>query len=194
MKKISFVFIFLMLMSHVIGQNNKVLILIDIQEFYFAGGALPLHEPDKAAKQASEALKLFRENGWPVVHVQHAFGIGGELHTLVAPMKDEVVITKKEVNAFLGTNLLEVLRTLNAGELVFAGMQTHMCLEAAVRAAKDYGFSCVVLSDACATRDLRFEQVEVPAAQVHASTLSTLNRTYARVISTDVWMAEIEKK
>ena len=40
-----------------------------------------------------------------------------------------------------------------AENLVIVGMQTHMCLEAATRAAHDLGFECVVVGDACATRD-----------------------------------------
>ncbi|HMM10492.1 MAG TPA: cysteine hydrolase family protein [Bacteroidales bacterium] len=176
------------------GQEQKLLILIDIQEFYFPGGAQPLHEPEAAAEKAAQALSLFREQGWPVVHIQHEFGPGGHIHPLVAPVQDEIVITKKEVNAFAGTNLLEVLHSLGATELYFAGMQTHMCLEAAVRAAKDLGFSCTVLADACTTRKLQFDGVEVSAIQVHASTLATLNRTYARVIRTADLLGETEKK
>lgn len=177
-----------------VGQDRKVLILIDIQEFYFPGGAQPLHEPEEAAKRAARALALFREFGWPVVHIQHEFGPGGAIHHLVAPLEGEVVITKNEVNAFSGTNLLEVLQELKPSELVFSGMQTHMCLEAAVRAAKDYGFRCTVLADACATKNLKYDGIEVPAAQVHASTLATLNRTYARVINTGDWVEETTKK
>lgn len=176
------------------SQERKVLILIDIQEFYFSGGAQPLHEPEEAAKNAAQALALFREHSWPVVHVQHEFGPGGAIHSLVAPVEGEMVITKKEVNAFSGTTLLEVLQILKPVEIVFAGMQTHMCLEAAVRAAKDYGFKCTVLADACATRNLKHDGIEVPAAHVHASTLATLNRTYARVIKTSEWVKEMSKK
>jgi nicotinamidase-related amidase len=191
MKKIALVIVWILFIAQLQGQDKKVLILIDIQDFYFPGGAMPLHEPEVAAKWASEALDLFRKNGWPVVHIQHAYGPSGTIHALVSPLEGEVVITKKEVNAFSNTHLLEVLRSLDASELVFAGMQTHMCLEAAVRAAKDFGFKCVVLADACATRELTFDSIVVPASHVHGSTLATLNRTYARVVSTAVWKEEV---
>lgn len=194
MRKITLMLMAALIALQLAGQERKVLVLIDIQEFYFPGGAQPLHEPEEAAKHAAQALSLFRELGWPVVHVQHEFGPGGAIHTLVAPLEGEVVITKKEVNAFSGTNLLGVLQELKPSELVFAGMQTHMCLEAAVRAAKDYGFRCTVLADACATRNLKYDGIEVPAAQVHASTLATLNRTYARVMKTAAWVEETTKK
>jgi nicotinamidase-related amidase len=68
-------------------------------------------------------------------------------------------------------------------------MQTHMCLEAAARAAHDLGFEVTVIGDACATRDLRYGDRTVPAADVHASTLATLDRTYARVVDTETFLS-----
>jgi nicotinamidase-related amidase len=66
---------------------------------------------------------------------------------------------------------------------VIVGMQTHMCLEAATRAAADMGYEVTVVGDACATRDLEFDGKTVPASEVHTSTLATLDGTYAHVIS-----------
>ena len=67
-------------------------------------------------------------------------------------------------------------------------MQTHMCLEAATRSAHDLGFECVVIGDACATRDLKYGDRTVPAADVHASTLATLDGTYAKVVDTEIFL------
>ncbi|MBK9291396.1 MAG: cysteine hydrolase [Bacteroidetes bacterium] len=184
MRKIILLAAILILGASYRGHAQQALILIDLQMFYFPGGIQPLHEPEAAVQNAAMALAHFRANAWPVVHVQHAIDRGGEIHPLVAPAEGETVITKKEVNAFAGTSLSEVLQSLGVKKLVFAGMQTHMCLEAAVRAARDMGYECIVLSDACATRNLSFDGIEVTAAQVHASTLATLNRTYARVLKT----------
>ena len=75
--------------------------------------------------------------------------------------------------------VLAHLEVLGAKELVIVGMQTHMCLEAATRAAYDLGFKVTVVGDACATRDLTYGDRTVPAADVHASTLATLNRAAA---------------
>jgi len=194
MRRIVIVIIWSCFALQLFGQDAKVLLLIDVQEFYFPGGALPLHQPVEAATRASEVLARFRDQGWAVVHVRHDFEPGGAIHALVAPIEGEVVITKKEVNAFVGTRLLEELKSLGAKELVLAGMQTHMCLEAAVRAAKDLGFRCTVIADACASRDLSFDGIAIPAAHVHASTLATLSRNYARVVKTAEWLMEAETK
>jgi len=70
-------------------------------------------------------------------------------------------------------------------KLVICGMQTHMCVEAAVRAAADLGYEVTVAHDACATRDLEFNGVKVPAAQVHAAALAAMEYAYAKVESVD---------
>ncbi len=166
------------------------LLLIDIQDFYFPGGALPLVGPEAAAAKAARLLAAFRAAGRPVVHVRHDFEPGGAINAAVAPIDGEAVFTKTEVSCFNGTGVLANLRELGIERLVIAGMQTHMCLEAAARAAHDLGFECVVVADACATRDLTFGDRTVAAADVHAATLATLDQTYATVTDTEAFLKE----
>jgi nicotinamidase-related amidase len=59
-----------------------------------------------------------------------------------------------------------------------------MCVEAAVRAAADLGFEVTVVRDACATRALSDNGIEVPAPQVHAAALAAMASSYATVVST----------
>ena len=162
--------------------DSTALILIDIQDFYFPGGAAELVEPEKAAEQAKNLLNYFRENKGFVVHVKHDFSPGGEIHRLVKPLDNEKVFTKKEVNAFLNTGLNEILKQNNIKYVTLCGMQTHMCLEAATRAAHDFGYNCTVVEDACATRDLKFGDVTVKSKDVHYSTLATL-KSYGKVVN-----------
>jgi nicotinamidase-related amidase len=61
---------------------------------------------------------------------------------------------------------------------------SHMCVDAGVRAASDLGYKCVVVHDACATRDQEFEGTIVPAAEVHAAFMAALGFGYARLVST----------
>lgn len=166
------------------------LVLIDIQEFYFPGGALPLVAPEAASANAGRLLARFRAAGLPVFHVGHAAAAGRDFHADVQPAAGEPVLIKNEVNAFQDTDLRQRLQQGGIRRAVLCGMQTHMCLEGAVRAAHDYGFEVVVVGDACATRDLEHGGAVVPAAQVQASTLATLDRVYARVIDTETALAE----
>jgi nicotinamidase-related amidase len=166
------------------GINNKTaLLIVDIQNFYFPGDGPGLVNAEQASLNAGEILKIFRENYQLVVHVRHKSDKGFDIHKNVAPLPDEKVITKEEVNSFQGTDLLDYLKSYNISRLIIIGMQTHMCLEAAVREGHDYGFECIVIDDACATRDVKFLDKIVKAEDVQISTLATItDGGYARVI------------
>ena len=167
------------------SEPTTALLIVDIQDFYFPGGKVPLVEPEAAAANAARVLAAFRAEDKPVVHIRHDFEPGGSIHASVAPIEGERVFTKTEVSCFNGTKVLAHLKQIGVERLVIVGMQTHMCLEAATRAAHDLGFECVVVGDACATRDLKYGDRTVPAADVHASTLATLDGTYAKVVDTE---------
>jgi nicotinamidase-related amidase len=171
------------------SEPTTALLIIDIQDFYFPGGKSPLVNPEAASSNAAKVLAAFRAAGNPVIHVRHEFEPGGSIHASVAPVEGEKVFTKTEVSCFNGAKVLAHLEEIGVEKLVIVGMQTHMCLEAATRAAHDLGFDCVVVGDACATRDLKYGDRTVPAADVHASTLATLNRTYAKVVDTEVFLS-----
>ena len=176
-----------------VAQNNKTaLLLIDIQNFYFPGGKSELFEPVKAAENAAKLLAEFRNNGMPVIHVRHNSDTEGEINKLVEPLPGENVISKNEVNCFAGTDLLNYLKANGITNLVICGMQTHMCVEAAVRAAADLGFTCLLIKDACATKDLKFDEKVIKAEDVHYSTLATL-RSYASIESTGEFLIKQQK-
>ncbi|MGD9995232.1 MAG: cysteine hydrolase family protein [Salinivirgaceae bacterium] len=174
------------------GQKNIALLLVDVQNFYFPGDGPGLVNAEAASRNAKKVLELFRENQKLVVHVRHKASKGFEFHENVLPLESEKIITKTEVNSFLGTDLLEYLQSHKIERLVILGMQTHMCLEAAVRAAHDYGFECTVIEDACATKDLSFNGQVIKANDVHLSTLNTLvSGGYATILNLSSF---IEKK
>lgn len=180
--------------SNIEHTKNTALLIIDIQNFYFPGGSLPLTNPEEAARNAQRVLLSFRESGQIVIHVRHNAKTGSEIHELVAPVESEKVISKDKANSFVGTDLLEYLKNNQIENLVLCGMQTHMCLEATTRAASDYGFNCTVIEDACATRDLSYKDKTVFASDVHFSTLAALKGTYAKIESTEDFLKINNKK
>lgn len=158
------------------------LLVIDIQDFYYPGGLLPLVAPEPAGAAAAQLLAAARARGVMVVHVGHNASAGRGFHADVAPLEGEAVVMKDEVNAFLGTDLQAKLQAAGIKRVVVCGMQTHMCVEGAARAASDLGYEVVVVADACATRDLKWRETVVPAAMVHAATLATIDRNYGKVV------------
>lgn len=174
--------------------SAPALVLIDIQQDYFAGGRMPLEEPERAGAVAGEVLARFRCWGWPVVHVRHeatapgaTFFLPGtdglQFHPAVAPAPGEVVMTKHYPNAFRGTPLATWLQSRGVDTLVFAGMMTHMCIDTTVRAARDLSFTNWLIADATATRALTYEGTEVPARAVAGAFLAALDGSFARVVT-----------
>jgi nicotinamidase-related amidase len=174
---------------------DTALLIIDIQNDYFPGGAMELEGSDAAGGKAAIALESFREKKLPVIHVRHlsvrpgsTFFLpgtkGAEIHAAVQPAAGETVIEKNFPNSFRNTPLQAKLEGLGAKNLVVAGMMTHMCVDATVRHAADLGYKITLLGDACATRAQSYGGEKVPARQVHAAFLAALNGFYAKVVQT----------
>jgi nicotinamidase-related amidase len=174
---------------------DTALLVIDIQNDYFPGGAMELEGADAAGAKAAQAIGSFRDKNLPVIHVRHlsvrpgsTFFLpgtkGAEIHSLVTPRSGETVIEKNFPNSFRNTTLKEVLEKQGVKNLVVAGMMTHMCVDASVRHAADLGYKITLLGDACATRAQSYGGEKVPAKQVHAAFLAALNGFYAKVVNT----------
>ena len=168
--------------------TNTALLLIDIQNFYFEGGKSELVSPETASQNAKRLITTFRDAKAVIVHVRHNSEPGGEIHEDVRPIDGEKVISKDEVNAFKKTDLLDYLKKKGIEKVVVAGMMTHMCVEAATRAAHDFDFDVTLIHDACATRALKFGDVEISAKDVHNGTLATLSKYYAEVVDTQTFL------
>jgi nicotinamidase-related amidase len=109
---------------------------------------------------------------------------GAEIHSCVAPIDDEPVIVKHEINSFKNTKLDEILRQNSIEKLVIVGAMSHMCIDAVTRAATDLGYECNVAHDACTTLALEFNGVMVPSSHVHAAFMSALSFGYCNVDTT----------
>jgi nicotinamidase-related amidase len=178
---------------------NKGLLIIDIQNDYFENGPAELVGSNEAAVNAKLILEKFRNENLPVIHIQHistrsnatyflAGTKGAEIHENVQPKPNEKIIVKHFPNGFRETALLEYLTSNGISDLVICGMMTHMCVDATTRAAKDYGFNCVVIGDACASKGLEVNGNKVKAADVQIAFLSALNYFYATVKTTEQYL------
>jgi nicotinamidase-related amidase len=183
-----------------IGEKMRTaLIIIDVQKDYFPGGRHPLVNPLEAAKNAYMLLQCFREHGGHHVHIQHiskkpnaTFFISGDrgtdIHDSVAHFEGEPIVYKHTPNAFLNTNLHDLLKSWEVERVVICGMMTHLCVEATARAASDLGFQVLVAEDACATRDLKYGGTTIPADHVHKASLAAL-KSYGTVMKSEQILA-----
>ena len=74
-------------------------------------------------------------------------------------------------------------------EVTVIGAMSHICIDATVRAAVDFGYKTTTVHDACATLDLEFGGTQVPAAQVHATIMAAIAFSYGEVINTNTWLS-----
>lgn len=173
--------------------SKTALLIIDLQNDYFPGGRFPLVGTDAAAAKAGDLLTAARAAGAPVVHVRHEMAgedapffergtPGAEIHASLTPAAGEPVVVKQAVNAFLNTDLDALLKGHGVGGLVITGAMSHMCVDAATRAAIDLGYEVTLAHDATATLDLSFGGTDVPAASVQAALMAALEFAGASVV------------
>ncbi|MDH2432336.1 cysteine hydrolase family protein [Pokkaliibacter sp. MBI-7] len=185
--------------------SHPALIVIDVQQDYFAGGLMPLENPDAAVQQINRLLAHFRAQGWPAIQIQHemlsrpgrpaAFFIPGSpgmaLHPDMQPEAGEALFIKHLPNSFAGTELHGYLQQQEVRELVVVGMMTHMCVDSTSRAALDLGYSVRIALDATACPALSFADQQIPAAQVKTTVAAALHGTFAQVMSTDELLQQL---
>ncbi len=170
-------------------------VFIDIQNDYFPGGANELFQAEEAGVCAGKLLAFAREYHIPVIHVQHVslhpgatFFLpdtrGVDIHQSVTPSPGEPIVRKHFPNSFRETDLKNILTGMGIERLIIAGMMTHMCIDTTVRAAFDLGYTCVLASDACATKNLSWNGWDVSAADVQSAYLASLSGLFTEVLST----------
>lgn len=100
----------------------------------------------------------------------------------VAPVGDEIVMSKTSSGVFASTNLYYVLKNIEVDSIFLTGVYTDECVSTAARDASDLGFLVTLISDGCAS----------VTRERHEFTVSTLKDRYTRIISTEEAIAEID--
>lgn len=178
---------------------KPTLLIIDVQNDYFEGGKMELPKMDDACQNIQKLISHFRANGNPIIFIQHlakrpgaTFFIPGThgalIHSSVQPKENEPIITKHYPNSFRETSLQGYLQQSQLDELVICGAMSHMCIDTTTRAAFDLGYSCTLIADACATRDLNFAGQKVKAEDVQLAYMAALSGTFAQVLNTEIYL------
>ena len=144
---------------------KPALIVIDLQNDYFANGKFPLWNSEATLNNIESAIGKAKAKGIPIVLVQHIArankGIapffnegtpGAAVHPrILAAAADAPVVIKEFADGFHDTTLEATLAQLGIDELLICGMMTQNCVThtAISRSADKYKVS--VLSDCCTT-------------------------------------------
>jgi nicotinamidase-related amidase len=147
--------------------------------------------------------RAFREAGMEVVHVKtqsltqdgrdrgaaakrHGTHVRPGTRTAdildeIAPVGDEIVISKTCSGVFNCTNIDYVLRNVGVTTLVLGGMVTGSCVDMAARDAADRGYVVIVAEEATASW----------SAQMQAQAIEDLRDRSARIMTTDEIIAKV---
>jgi nicotinamidase-related amidase len=108
---------------------------------------------------------------------------GARIHPAVAPAPGEVIISKRRVSAFSGSDLDVVLRSCGTSSLVLAGIATSGVVLSTVRQAADLDYRLTVLADGSLDAD----------PEVHRVLVEKVFPRQADVVSIADWTASLDR-
>lgn len=175
--------------------TTQALLIIDVQK------AIDDPKWGRRGQPGAEAaiarlLAAWRERRLPVIHIRHDSTDpqspyrpgtdGNDFKPEAEPRLGEPVVDKRTNNAFIGTDLMDVLDELQVRSLVIAGVLLENSVDATVRMASNLGFEVTIPEDAVASIDRKDRNGKVWSAEdVHALSLAILDGEYARISMTD---------
>jgi nicotinamidase-related amidase len=179
---------------YVSGMSNDTqrtaLLVMDVQP----GIVDRIGDKDTYLPRAKSAVEHARAHGMRVIHVvvgfrpgtpeaneffrPHAAALVGA-QPAMTPAEGDVVVTKKRISAFTGSDLEVLLRVNDVDHLVLCGLATSGVVLSTLREAFDKDYTLTVLSDLCAD----------PDPEVHRVLIEKVFPRQARVITTAEWIA-----
>jgi nicotinamidase-related amidase len=104
-----------------------------------------------------------------------AFAVGAEnkIHPAVAPLAEEIVVTKHRVSAFAGTDLGLMLRANGIETLILMGIVTSGVVLSTLRHAADADYRLLVVSDCCSDGDEEAHRVLLENVFPRQATITT---------------------
>jgi nicotinamidase-related amidase len=179
--------------------GNNALLVMDVQRGIVARFAE--QEPGYLPRLA-RSIEAARGRAIPVIYVVVGFrdgypevsarnktfsAIGGsgrftagdperDIQPEVAPRPGDVVVTKRRVSAFTGSDLDVVLRSLDVDSLILTGIATSGVVLSTLRQAADLDYRLTVLSDACLDGDPEVHRVLVDKVFVRQAEVRTVEQ------------------
>ena len=169
--------------------SQRALIVIDVQNEYFPGGVWALPDAEKALPNILRLIGRAREAGDRVVFIQHVApesspvfaegSPGGQLRPELSIAEGDKTFQKGHPSAFQDTGLHDWLQGAGVESLDVCGFMTQMCCDTTTRAAYEKGYTVRLFSDACAAREVTFNDAVIPHDVVHNTHLGTIARCAA---------------
>jgi nicotinamidase-related amidase len=111
-----------------------------------------------------------------------ALAMSMEVHPAIAPQPTDIVVTKRRVSAFSGSDLDMILRAQGISHLVLCGIATSGVVLSTLREAADKDYQLTVLSDCCFDGDEEVQRV----------LLSKVFPMQAEVVQSEAWREKLK--
>jgi nicotinamidase-related amidase len=184
------------------NNQNTALLVMDVQ------GSIVKNLKDRISffGAIKQAIQTARENIIPVIYIVVGFRKGypevsvnnksfsrlksgamnldteesTKIDSTIEPLPGDVIITKKRISAFSGSDLEVVLRSFGVNHLILTGISTSGVVLSTVREAADKDFMITVLSNCCADAD----------EEVHRVLITKIFPRQAEVLALEEWCAK----
>lgn len=193
--------------------NTTAVLVIDMQKDFLEPGR-PFYAPmgHEMMNRLAGFIQKCRAKGLKIIYTRHEYrrdgsdmGLyrhlcseyenlsasiagteGAEICDEVAPEDGDYIVVKHCFNAFQGTDLDILLRSMGIRTLILTGVNTDQCCFSIARGAIDLGYDIVFVSDLTATKDLPdLGFGAVSAQEVHRVFLAEVAASTGRVASLD---------
>ncbi len=162
---------------------SKALLVIDVQNDYFPRGKYPLWNTETTLQNIELAVKAAQSKGIAVIHIQHIAdpekGMapffnhgtdGAAIHPrILQAAPDAPVVVKRHADAFVETNLEEVLSSRGITELLVCGMMTQNCVTHTAISKSAEKYKVAILPDCCTTVDQMIHNIALNAVSTRVT-------------------------
>ncbi len=166
-------------MSQTDTHSHTALLVMDVQE----GTITRFAQTGDLLERLNTAITAARAASIPVIYVVVSFRQGypeisprnksfstikqrlsnpmttAEIPPAIAPQPTDIVVTKRRVSAFTGSDLEVILRAQGISHLVLCGIATSGVVLSTLREAADKDYQLTVLSDCCLDADEEVHRV-----------------------------------
>lgn len=159
----------------VVPNNRRILKAFREKRMDVLFAKIQCHKKDGRDRSLDQKATGFNELLLPIGSAD------AEIIPEVAPIDDEIVVTKTTDSAVTGSSLRLILHNMGIDTVVVTGVYTDQCVSGTVRSLADESFKVWLIEDACmaGTKEIQRHELEV------------LNNIYCHVINTDELLAAI---
>ncbi|MFC2077868.1 cysteine hydrolase family protein [Candidatus Bipolaricaulota bacterium] len=133
---------------------DTALLVIDMQTIYLSHAALANVDGLAILPKVAATIEAARSGGVPVIYAKNLDSRVSEddeslgFPELIAPIKGDIVITKRDPDPFEETVLESILNARGITRLIICGIWSSCCVKDAVLAATRLGLEVIVVADA----------------------------------------------